>query len=489
MIALFAYLCYRGFRVALNARDDFGSYLAMGIVAWIAFQALINIGGITRSIPLTGIPLPFLSYGGSALVMTMAAIGVLLSVSRYGKDQVYIERPRTQRTRQRACGNDDMRVLFLWWWHRRARLSRAHRRPGPARDHLPAALAVARWPEALDLLYIGVSGKIDAELVAREGIPFKAVDALAAAHRHPDRHDARRNNAGLRDRGGLPHLEWLSSGRRVRDRRLRQRRRGHGRAPPEAPASALSARCRGRPGRESLWRRSPTKSPSPCRAALDAVPKDKATVTGYPVRPQFYGIDRAAARAHLGLHESLPVLLVSGASSGANAINRAVAAWASDFLRLGQLVHICGPKDEPWLRQEREKLSPELQARYHLHAYLHDDMPYALAAADIAVMRSGASTLGELPATRLPAVLVPGEYEGWDQSPNARYLEGEGAAVLLPQSRLEADLRTTVMGLLGDSERRQRMQEALSRLARPDAALKLAQMLLKMAGGRSGVTT
>jgi hypothetical protein len=61
VIGLFAYLVYRGFKVALNARDDFGCYLAMGVVCWIAFQAIINIGGITRSIPLTGIPLPFVS--------------------------------------------------------------------------------------------------------------------------------------------------------------------------------------------------------------------------------------------------------------------------------------------------------------------------------------------------------------------------------------------------------------------------------------------
>ena len=102
VIGLFAYLCYRGFRVALNARDDFGAYLAIGMVSWIAFQALVNIGGVTRSIPLTGIPLPFISYGGSALIMTMAAVGVLLSVSRYGRDQAYIQRPQRQRTRQRV---------------------------------------------------------------------------------------------------------------------------------------------------------------------------------------------------------------------------------------------------------------------------------------------------------------------------------------------------------------------------------------------------
>jgi len=103
VIGLFAYLVYRGFRVALNARDDFGCYLAMGIVCWIAFQALINVGGITRSIPLTGIPLPFVSYGGSSLVMIMAGVGVLLSVSRYGKDKGYGERADRRRLRVRAA--------------------------------------------------------------------------------------------------------------------------------------------------------------------------------------------------------------------------------------------------------------------------------------------------------------------------------------------------------------------------------------------------
>jgi cell division protein FtsW len=64
----------------------------MGITIWIAVQALINVGGVTRTIPLTGIPLPLLSYGGSSLITTMAAIGVLLNVSRYGKDHSYVDR-------------------------------------------------------------------------------------------------------------------------------------------------------------------------------------------------------------------------------------------------------------------------------------------------------------------------------------------------------------------------------------------------------------
>jgi cell division protein FtsW len=94
VIALFAFLIYRCFRTVLNARDDFGALLTVGVISWIAYQALINVGGITRSIPLTGVPLPFLSYGGSALATLLAGIGIVLSVSRYGRDKGYLDRER-----------------------------------------------------------------------------------------------------------------------------------------------------------------------------------------------------------------------------------------------------------------------------------------------------------------------------------------------------------------------------------------------------------
>ena len=83
VLLLFALLLWRGLRIMQRAADPFGSLLAAGVVVWIALQVLINVGGVTRSIPLTGIPLPFLSYGGSSLAVTLTAIGVLLSVSRY----------------------------------------------------------------------------------------------------------------------------------------------------------------------------------------------------------------------------------------------------------------------------------------------------------------------------------------------------------------------------------------------------------------------
>ena len=82
VITLFSALIYRGFRTALEAPDEYGSLLALGIICLIGYQALINMAGITKSIPLTGITLPFISYGGSSLASFMAAIGILLNISK-----------------------------------------------------------------------------------------------------------------------------------------------------------------------------------------------------------------------------------------------------------------------------------------------------------------------------------------------------------------------------------------------------------------------
>jgi cell division protein FtsW len=82
VIGLFVAFAYAGIRTALHAPDTFGGLLAAGITAWIAFQALINIGVVLAVIPVTGITLPFVSAGGSSLVVSFAAVGILLSISR-----------------------------------------------------------------------------------------------------------------------------------------------------------------------------------------------------------------------------------------------------------------------------------------------------------------------------------------------------------------------------------------------------------------------
>ncbi|MBO1004936.1 stage V sporulation protein E [Pseudogracilibacillus auburnensis] len=85
ILALFAILLWRGVRVAIGAPDLYGSFLAIGIISMIAIQVMINIGVVIGLMPVTGITLPFLSYGGSSLTLMLVAVGVLLNVSRYSK--------------------------------------------------------------------------------------------------------------------------------------------------------------------------------------------------------------------------------------------------------------------------------------------------------------------------------------------------------------------------------------------------------------------
>lgn len=87
VIMLFAVLIWRGIKIAMNARDSFGMLVATGITAVIAFQSIINIGVVTNTIPNTGQPLPFVSYGGTSLLFLMAMVGILLNISRYPKER------------------------------------------------------------------------------------------------------------------------------------------------------------------------------------------------------------------------------------------------------------------------------------------------------------------------------------------------------------------------------------------------------------------
>jgi cell division protein FtsW len=120
VIGLFLVLAWRGMRVAMNAPDTFGGLMALGITAWLAFQAFINIAVVVSLIPMTGMPLPFLSKGGTSLVVVLAAVGILLSISR---ETV---------TRGASAHEDPHRSRG----HRRPHLSRPGRRD-PAAD--PAA--------------------------------------------------------------------------------------------------------------------------------------------------------------------------------------------------------------------------------------------------------------------------------------------------------------------------------------------------------------
>jgi len=83
IVALFAILVWRGFRIGLRAPDPFGAYLALGITLLIATQTLVNLGVVTGLLPTKGLPLPFISFGGSALLVTMLSTGLLLNISQH----------------------------------------------------------------------------------------------------------------------------------------------------------------------------------------------------------------------------------------------------------------------------------------------------------------------------------------------------------------------------------------------------------------------
>ncbi|MCZ7544450.1 MAG: hypothetical protein M5R40_13410 [Anaerolineae bacterium] len=143
-----------------------------------------------------------------------------------------------------------------------------------------------------------------------------------------------------------------------------------------------------------------------------------------------------------------------------------------------QVLHISGTLDWPEVEAQRAALSEAERAHYHAFPYLHDNMGLALAAADLAVSRAGAGTLGEFPYFGLPSVLSPLAFAWRYQQVNADWLASRGAAVCLDDATLAETLLPTVRALLGDPDRLQAMRARARALARPDGARNVAREVL-----------
>ncbi|WP_448601068.1 undecaprenyldiphospho-muramoylpentapeptide beta-N-acetylglucosaminyltransferase [Thermoflexus hugenholtzii] len=211
------------------------------------------------------------------------------------------------------------------------------------------------------------------------------------------------------------------------------------------------------------------------------------TVTGYPVRRRLVAAAQAreAARrrglARWGFIEDLPVVLVFGGSRGARRLNRAVDRHLEALAMEAQVLHLTGPADLERMQARRAALPAEIRARYQPVAYLEEEMGEALAMADLAVCRAGASTLGELPLFGLPAVLVPYPYVRRHQERNAAYLVRHGGAVRIPDEEIEERLGEVVRTLLQDPDRLLGMRRSMAALARPEAAERLAALVQRLA--------
>ena len=211
--------------------------------------------------------------------------------------------------------------------------------------------------------------------------------------------------------------------------------------------------------------------------SLPYLPASKTVVTGYPVRNQFLDATRKRGIQRFELDTSLQTLLIAGGSLGSHQINVAIRDNLPRLLTRLQVIHISGRDEFDWLNRERTHLPEWQQKRYSLHPYTND-MALAMAAADLAVTRAGASALGELPVMELPAILIPGEFS--DQSANAEYLKNCGATSTITRSSIHY-LADEVIALLDDDDQLRSMSCAMRQLNRHDSAARIASLLRRVA--------
>jgi UDP-N-acetylglucosamine--N-acetylmuramyl-(pentapeptide) pyrophosphoryl-undecaprenol N-acetylglucosamine transferase len=211
-----------------------------------------------------------------------------------------------------------------------------------------------------------------------------------------------------------------------------------------------------------------------------------ATAIGIPLRPAITGLDRPAlrdaARQRFGLRPHGPVLVVTGGSQGAQAINAAVSGAATALRAAGvQVLHIAGPR-----RVVEVPDGGPADPPYVVVPYV-DEMRYAYAAADFVICRSGAMTCAELAAVGLPAAYVPLPLRGGEQRLNAEPVVAAGGALLVDDADLDpAWIETTLIPVLTDPERIAAMSARASAAGAPDADVVLARHVLTAIAERRG---
>ncbi len=331
--------------------------------------------------------------------------------------------------------------------------------------------------EPVEARFFGPDDRGERDLVRGHGVPFEAVPAAALRGRSP-----------LALARGLARTA-LGAG--VALRALRRFRAnvmlstgGYGSFPPSVAARLLRLPLvvflpDVEPGLAvRAESRLATLVAAATEAALPRLPAEKTVVSGYPVRDAFR-TPRADARAGLGWSADERVLLVAAGTQGARAINRAVWAALPRLCEAARVVHVTGRAASGEAAAARDSLPEALRERYE-PAPFREDLPALMVAADLAVMRAGASTLGELPAAALPAILVPGTFAGAHQRGNARWLAERGAALTVEEADLET-LEGRALDLLRDDGRRAAMAEAARAAGHADGAERLAAILREVA--------
>ncbi|MHB8868759.1 MAG: undecaprenyldiphospho-muramoylpentapeptide beta-N-acetylglucosaminyltransferase [Thermoleophilia bacterium] len=205
---------------------------------------------------------------------------------------------------------------------------------------------------------------------------------------------------------------------------------------------------------------------------------ERFVYTGRPVRPSLLAATREAGLRRFGLDPEVPVVLVFGGSLGARTLNTAVVEAFGRGRNPFAVLHVTGRQDYERVR-ELVGVSPDL--RYQIHEYL-EDFELALAAADVAVSRAGGS-VAELLARGVPSVLVPFPLATADhQTKNAMGLQESGAALMIPDAELDGVRLAREVQRMLEPETRAAMSAAARALSRPDAADRIADEIVHLAG-------
>ncbi len=217
-------------------------------------------------------------------------------------------------------------------------------------------------------------------------------------------------------------------------------------------------------------------------------PADKLVYTGIPIRTDVLTAHRLAGLAEFKLADNLPVLLVTGGSSGARAINDATQAALPTLLEFCQVLHVAGERDIADMRAACTTMELVYPERYSLHGHLSDKWGLALAASDVVVSRAGANAMAELAILGKPAILIPGaQLTGGQQISNAQVFSRAEAVRVLPQDKLTGKvLAAEVKRLLDSPVDMQRMGVAIGQFAKPNAAHELAVLVLASGQAQNG---
>ncbi|HKY52076.1 MAG TPA: UDP-N-acetylglucosamine--N-acetylmuramyl-(pentapeptide) pyrophosphoryl-undecaprenol N-acetylglucosamine transferase [Candidatus Limnocylindria bacterium] len=218
--------------------------------------------------------------------------------------------------------------------------------------------------------------------------------------------------------------------------------------------------------------------------ARQALPRGRTVLAGTPIRASLLKWTRERGREIFAVPADATLVVVSGGSQGSERVNDALWSALGRLIRRAYVLHITGEKHGARADARRANLPDEVRDHYIVRPYLGDEMGGALAAADLAIGRAGASSIAEPLAFGVPLLLIPfGAAMEGHQEANARAMVETGAAITMREGELDGDrLTAQVIGLLQNPEGLRRMANAARSAGRPDAARDIARDLLALGG-------